>query len=78
MSEAINFVKGLKVFNGNVEVTGRMKCLKGWAVWNHLSANHDFKYILTRRLNIFLKKKVFFGTKAAGGGTMITQHQCNL
>ena len=43
MKEAINFIKGLKVFNGNEDVTSRIKCLKGWAVtlsailaiWDH-------------------------------------------
>ena len=85
MKEAINFIKGLKVFNGNEDVTSRIKCLKGWAVtlsailaiWDHLSANHDFKYILTRRLNTDPLEN-FFGTIRQQGGTMITLHQYNL
>ncbi len=44
MKEAIVFTKGLEVFDGNAEVTGRIKCLKGWQVtlnaiiliWEHL------------------------------------------
>ena len=76
MKEAINFITGLKVFNGNEDVTSRIKCLKGWAVtlsailaiWDHLSANHDFKYILTRRLNTDPLEN-FFGTiRQQGGG----------
>ena len=57
--KAIIFITGLKVFNGNEEVTGRIKCLKGWAItlsailaiWDHLKANHAFKHTPTRRLN---------------------------
>jgi hypothetical protein len=75
MKEAINFIKGLKVFDGNKEVTGRIKCLKGWAVtlsailaiWDHLKTNHDFKYILTRRLNTDPLGN-FFGTIRQQGG----------
>ena len=59
MKEAIGFIKGLKVFNGNEEVTGRIKCLKGWVmtlnaillIWEHLKKTRDFKFLLTRRLN---------------------------
>ena len=32
MKEAISFIKELKVFNGVAEVTGRIKCLKGWLI----------------------------------------------
>ena len=55
MKEAISFIKELKVFNGAAEVTGRIKCLKGWLItlnaiiliWEHLKTNHDFKFLLT-------------------------------
>ena len=75
MKEAIIFIKGLKVFNGNEEVTGRIKCLKGWAItlsatlaiWDHLKANHAFKYILTRKLNTDPIEN-FFGTIRQKGG----------
>ena len=75
MKEAIIFIKKLKVFNGNEEVTGRIKCLKGWAItlsailaiWDHLKANHAFKYILTRRLNTDPIEN-FFGTIRQQGG----------
>ena len=29
LNEAIDFMSSLKVFNGNTEVTGRIKCIKG-------------------------------------------------
>ena len=60
MKEPIGFMKGLKVFNGNEEVKGRTKCLKGWVmtvnaipilIWEHLKKTRDFKFLLTRRLN---------------------------
>ena len=77
MTEAINFIKGLKVFKGNEEVTGRIKCLKGWAVtlsailaiWDHLKANHDFKYILTRRLNTDPLENFFCTIRQQGGNS---------
>ena len=32
LKESINFIKKLKVFQGNKDVTGRVKCLHGWLV----------------------------------------------
>jgi hypothetical protein len=32
LKEVINFIISLKVYNGDTEVTGRIKCLKGWLV----------------------------------------------
>ena len=69
MKEAIGFIKGLKVFDGNAEVTGRIKCLKGWVmtlnaiflIWEHIKKTRDFKFLLTRRLNTDPIEN-FFGT----------------
>ena len=75
MKEAIDFIKELKVFNGNEEVTGRIKCLKGWVttlnaillIWEHLRTTKDFKFLLTRRLNTDPIEN-FFGTIRQQGG----------
>ena len=75
MKEAIAFIKRLKVFDGNAEVTGWIKCLKGWLVslnaicliWEHLKTAHDFKFLFTRRLNTDPLKN-FFGTIRQQGG----------
>ena len=58
MKNAINFIKQLKVFNGNEEVTGRIRSLKGWLItlnailfiWNQLKAEHDFTFLLQEGL----------------------------
>ena len=73
--KAIAFIKGLKVFNGNDEVTGRIKCLKGWLVtlnailliWECLKTTHKFKFLLTRQLNTDSSEN-FFGTIRQQGG----------
>ena len=75
MKESIGFIKGLKVFEGNVEVTGRIKCLKGWVmtlnaillIWEYLKTTKDFKFLLTRRINTDLIEN-FFGTIRQQGG----------
>ena len=82
LREAINFIKELHVFEGNKEVTGRIKCLKGWLItikavmliWNLLQQNHGFKFLLTRRLNTD-PLLVPFGSKV---GTAITLLPSNL
>ena len=69
MKEAIGFIKGLKVFDGNAKVTGHIKCLKGWVmtlnaillIWEHLKKTRDFKFLLTRQLNTDPIEN-FFGT----------------
>ena len=85
MKEAISFITELKVFSGAAEVTGRMKCLKGWLItsnailliWEHLKTNHDFKFLLTRRLNTD-RLENFFGTiRQQGGGWGGGQRQPN-
>lgn len=75
MKEAISYIKELKVFNGTAEVTGRIKCLKGWLItlnailliWEHLKTKHDIKFLLTRRLNTDPLEN-FFGTTRQQGG----------
>jgi hypothetical protein len=75
MKESIGFIKGLKVFEGNIEVTGRIKCLKGWVmtlnaillIWEYLKTTKDFKFLLTRRINTDLIEN-FFGTIRQQGG----------
>ena len=74
-NEAITFISNLKVFDGNTEVTGRIKCIKGWlitinaiiSIWKHLQQNHDFKFLFTRRLNTDPLEN-FFGTIRQQGG----------
>lgn len=59
IKEAITFIKELKVFEGDKDVTGRIKCLKGWLItlnvimliWEQLKTNHNFHFLFTRRLN---------------------------
>ena len=66
LEEAFTFIKELKVFEGN-EVTGRIKCLKGWlvtikvilSVLDQLHGNYGFKFLLTRRLNTHPIENVF-------------------
>jgi hypothetical protein len=65
----------LKVHNGDTEVTGRIKCLKGWLVtlnailliWDDLKQNHNCKFLYTRRLNTDPLEN-FFGTIRQQGG----------
>ena len=59
MKEAMGLIKRVQVMQGNVNVTGRIKCLKGWLItlnaiiliWEHLKTKHNFKFLVTRRLN---------------------------
>ena len=75
--QAIKFIKGLKVLHGNDDVTGRIKCLKGWLVtikvilliWDHLQQNHGFKYLLTRRLNTDPIENFFGSIRQQGGNS---------
>ena len=73
--EALSFLKSLKIYQRDEEVTGRIKCLNGWLVtinairliWDHLHQNHGFKFLLTRRLNTDPIEN-FFGTIRQQGG----------
>ena len=84
VKEAIGFIKGLKVFNGNEEVTGRIKCLKGRVmtlnaillIWKHLKKTRDFKFLLTRRLNTDPIEN-FFGSIRQQGRTVTTRRHCS-
>ena len=75
MKEAMGFIKRVQVMQGNVNVTGRIKCLKGWLItlnaiiliWEHLKTKHNFKFLLTRRLNTDPLEN-FFGTIRQQGG----------
>ena len=79
LQEAIAFIKELKVFDGNEEVTGRIKCLKGWlvtlkaiiSIWDQLKTTHEFKFLFTRRLNTDPLEN-FFGTIRQQGGNSDT------
>ena len=59
LNEAIAFILRLEICDGSRVVTSRMKYLQGWLVtqnailqiWEHLSTHHNFKFLLTRRLN---------------------------
>jgi len=77
LEQAINFIKELQVFDGNKEVTGRIKCLKGWLItikavlliWNLLHQNHGFKFLLTRRLNTDPLENFFGSIRQQGGNS---------
>ena len=74
-NEAIDFMSSLKVFNGNTEVTGRIKYIQGWLItinaiiliWKHLQQNHNFKFLFTCRLNTDPLEN-FLGTIRQQGG----------
>lgn len=74
-NEAIDFMKILKVFHGNTDATGRIKCMKGWVItinaiiliWKQLQQNHNFKSLFTHRLNTDPLEN-FFGTIRQQGG----------
>ena len=59
LNEAIAFILSLEIRDGPSVVTSRIKCLQGWLVtlnailqiWEHQSTHHNFKFLLTRRLN---------------------------
>ena len=77
LQQAINFIKELQVFEGNKEVTGRIKCLKGWLItikavlliWNLLQKNHGFRFLLTRRLNTDPLENFFGFIRQQGGNS---------
>ena len=77
LKEMHDFIDGLKVFNGNQDVTGRIRCLKGWLVtikaitmiWDHLQANHAFTFLLTRRLNTDPLENFFGSIRQQGGNS---------
>lgn len=77
LKEMYVFIDGLKVFNGNEDVTGRIRCLKGWLVsikaltliWDYLQANHAFNFLLTRRLNTDPLENFFGSIRQQGGNS---------
>ena len=77
LEEASTFIKDLKVFEGNVEVTGRIQCLKGWLItikailliWDQLHQNYGFKFLLTRRLNTDPIENFFGSIRQQGGNS---------
>ena len=77
LKEMYNFIAKLKVFDGNVDVTGRIRCLKGWLVsinaitliWTHLQEKHAFKFLLTRRLNTDPLENFFGSIRQQGGNS---------
>ena len=59
-------------------VTGQIKCLQGWLVaqlnailqiWEHLKTMHDFKFLLTRRLNSDPIENLFRAIRQQGGNS---------
>ena len=72
-----NFIDKLKVFNGNEDVTGRIRCLKGWLVsikaitmiWDYLQTTHAFSFLLTRRLNTDPLENFFAAIRQQGGNS---------
>ena len=77
LEEAFTFIKELKVFERNEEVTGRIKCLKGWlvtikailSIWDQLHGNYGFKFLLTRRLNTDPIENFFGSIRQQGGNS---------
>ena len=77
LKEMFNFIDKLKVFNGNEDVTGRIRCLKGWLVsikaitmiWDYLQTTHAFSFLLTRRLNTDPLENFFGAIRQQGGNS---------
>ena len=75
LKDSIKFIRNLKVFDENKNITGRIKCLHGWLVtlnaiiliWEKLKTEYQFKFLLTRRLNTDPLEN-FFGTIRQQGG----------
>ena len=75
LRESIIFIQGIKVLNGDVNVTKRIKSLKGWLVtlnaiiciWNKLQASHNFTFLFTRRLNTDPLENFFGSIRQQGG-----------
>ena len=75
LQESITFIQGIKVFNGDANVTTRIKSLKGWLVtlnaiiciWNKLQDSHDFTFLFTRRLNTDPLENFFGSIRQQGG-----------
>ena len=68
----------MKVYEGDKDVTRRIKCLQGWLVslngilliWEDLKKNHNFKFLLTRKLNTDPLEN-FFATIQQQGGIFV-------
>ena len=77
IKEAITFIMSLEVLDGANIVTGRIKCLQGWLVtlnavlqiWEHLKSMHNFKFLLTRRLNTDPIENFFGAIRQQGGNS---------
>ena len=75
LKQSITFIQGIKVFNGEANVTTRIKSLKGWLVtlnaiiciWNKLQASHNFTFLFTRRLNTDPLENFFGSIRQQGG-----------
>ena len=75
--DSIKFIMSLEVLDGVNIVTGRIKCLQGWLVtlnailqiWEHLKTMHDFKFLLTRRLNSDPIENFFGAIRQQGGNS---------
>ena len=75
LKDSITFIRNLKVFDENKNITDRIKCLHGWLVtlnaiilfWEKLKTEYQFKFLLTRRLNTDPLEN-FFGTIRQQGG----------
>ena len=75
--EAFCYIKALQVFEGDKNVTSRVKCLNGWLVtinatrllWEQLKAQHGFKFLLTRRLNSDALENFFGAIRKQGGNS---------
>jgi hypothetical protein len=77
IKDSIKFIRSLEVLDGVNIVTGRIKCLQGWLVtlnailqiWEHLKTMHDFKFLLTRRLNRDPIENLFGAIRQQGGNS---------
>ena len=75
LQQATTFIRGVKVYQGDKDVTGSIKCLNGWLVsikailliWDRLQQDYGFKFLLTRRLNSDPVEN-FFGSVGQQGG----------
>ena len=79
LKDSIKFIRNLKVFDKNQNVTGRIKYLQGWLVtlnaiiliWAKLKTEHQFKFLFTRRLNTDALENCF-GKLGSRGAIVIT------
>jgi hypothetical protein len=75
IEESIDWIAKLKVMNGNVDVSKKVKCFMGWQLsltvikhlWPVLRDEHNFEFLFTRRLNQDCLENLFSVVRHKGG-----------